>query len=138
MIWLLFVPRIDIPSTNMYWEELFSNINLIPFLTIYNLFKSILTDTNNDAIIHSVVNLSGNVVMFIPLGFFITNSIAKKTFKKSVLLSLICIIFVELIQLFTLLGCCDVDDLILNMLGVIIGYKLFITLYKTKSKSKNT
>lgn len=35
------------------------------------------------------------------------------------------IVAVELLQLFTLLGSCDIDDLILNMIGAFLGYGLF-------------
>jgi glycopeptide antibiotics resistance protein len=36
--------------------------------------------------------------------------------------SVVIICAIELLQLFTLTGVCDVDDLILNMTGVLIGY----------------
>ena len=37
---------------------------------------------------------------------------------------------VELTQLFTLLGSCDIDDLILNVVGAAVGYGLFKCLTK--------
>ena len=44
---------------------------------------------------------------------------------KTLLVSAAIIIAVEAIQLVTLLGHCDVDDLILNLIGVTIGYLLY-------------
>ena len=35
------------------------------------------------------------------------------------------ITLVELIQLFTLVGSCDIDDLILNLLGAAMGYGIY-------------
>ena len=42
----------------------------------------------------------------------------------------IVIIAIELIQLFSLKGMCDIDDLILNLLGVSIGYTLRFAIEK--------
>ena len=41
------------------------------------------------------------------------------------LYALIMIVCIEIIQLVTLLGSLDVDDLILNMIGVVIGYLIY-------------
>ena len=35
------------------------------------------------------------------------------------------IVIIELIQLFTLLGSCDIDDLLLNTIGAVIGWLLW-------------
>ena len=48
-----------------------------------------------------------------------------RTLGKTMLCSAAVMTVVEIIQLFTLLGSCDVDDLILNILGVFIGFIIF-------------
>lgn len=126
MIWLLFGQRLgaDIPGT--YWEQFQDNINLVPFRTIKEFIHTVGVTTNPYLIRHSFINLAGNVVMFIPLGFFppcIWNRL--RHFVRCMLWAMACIFIIELIQLFTLLGSCDVDDLILNMVGVSIGYGLY-------------
>ena len=47
------------------------------------------------------------------------------SFAISMLYALITIVCIEIIQLVTLLGSLDVDDLILNMIGVVIGYLIY-------------
>ena len=48
-----------------------------------------------------------------------------RRFSRCLLVSLGLLALVEVTQLFTLLGSGDVDDLILNLLGVLLGYALF-------------
>ena len=73
-----------------------------------------------------IVNVVGNVVAFMPFGYFIPRickihigafSVVLFSFEFSVL--------VEFLQLITKLGCFDVDDLILNTLGTVLGYVIF-------------
>ena len=59
------------------------------------------------------LNLAGNVIGFLPFGFFLP----ALGFGLSLL--------VESIQLVFKVGCFDVDDLILNTLGVLLGYLSF-------------
>ena len=71
----------------------------------------------------AVINLGGNIIMFIPLGFLLPKVFRKLSSLPRILLITAGIITaVELIQLFTLVGSCDIDDLILNVLGAALGY----------------
>ncbi len=69
-------------------------------------------------------NIVGNILMFIPFGFF--TSYYLKLEKKRIIfyLTLVVSIFIELIQL-KIGRAFDVDDIILNMVGSIIGYFLY-------------
>ncbi len=64
--------------------------------------------------------------MFVPLGLFLPYFREKyrklRSFLPAVILLIIC---VEVIQLFTLLGACDVDDLIFNVLGAFLGFLIY-------------
>ena len=66
-------------------------------------------------------NIIGNIIMFIPFGFFTAYYL--KLNKKSIIfyLTLIVSIVIELIQL-KIGRAFDVDDIILNMAGSLIGY----------------
>ena len=71
------------------------------------------------------MNLGGNVVLFVPLGLFLPVLWQKlDRFLPFFAFVTALITAVELIQLFTLLGSCDVDDLILNLLGATVGFLL--------------
>jgi glycopeptide antibiotics resistance protein len=83
-----------------------------------------------------IKNLFGNIILFIPLGvvFPILN---KRLLKLGsfILWMLILLICVELVQMLTKVGSLDIDDVILNMVGALIGIlftKLLLTIFFTK------
>ena len=124
MLWLLF-DRVGGIDGMPYWDQIRANLNLEPFHTI-KLFLNVL-----DSHVYSttaIINLGGNVIMFIPLGFFLPRVFPSlNKFHRTLLATAIIITAVELAQLFTLLGSCDVDDLILNVMGATLGYILHKT-----------
>ena len=72
--------------------------------------------------------------MFVPLGFFLPAVFPKaRSFRRSMLLSLLLLFAVELIQFFTLLGSLDIADVILNMVGVLVGYGVYWLFARKKS-----
>lgn len=73
-----------------------------------------------------MINLVGNVVVFLPVGAFLPGLFAgcRKIFL-TVLLSFEFSLTVEMIQLVCKVGCFDVDDIILNTLGGFLGYLLY-------------
>lgn len=132
MIWLLFIQRIFYISYDNYWDKLIENINVIPFRTISEyLFTD--KDANFEILKHAFINLVGNIVMFIPLGFFLSFSESStKAFKSIIKKTVLIIIIVEIIQLFSLTGSLDVDDLILNTIGSAAGYEIQRIIFKNK------
>ena len=99
--------------------------NLIPFHTIRLYWRAFWSGSPSLRMI-SLINLGGNIIMFIPLGFLLPPVFPKLKNLMSVLVTTAAIIIcVELIQLLTLVGSCDIDDLILNMLGAAIGFCLY-------------
>ena len=69
-------------------------------------------------------NIVGNIIMFVPFGFF--TSFYLKLDKKRIIfyLTLIVSVVIELIQL-KIGRAFDVDDIILNMVGGMLGYYLY-------------
>ena len=122
MLWLLFGQRMGVTPPGTYWDQVSSRINLIPLQTITEFWNNL----HGGGQSHAFINLAGNVVMFVPLGFFIPCVFRKAdSFRHSMLYALITIVCVEIIQLVTLLGSLDVDDILLNMIGVVIGYLIY-------------
>ncbi len=69
------------------------------------------------------MNLLGNIVPFVPFGYLLPLYCRKaKPFVKTFIIGLLFILFVEGIQFLTHLGSFDVDDIIFNMVGIILGY----------------
>ena len=72
-------------------------------------------------------NLLGNIIPFIPFGFLLPVTYKKFSSAISVfVIGLASILVIESFQFFTKLGSFDVDDIILNMTGIVCGYVIFL------------
>lgn len=77
------------------------------------------------------LNLFGNVICFMPLGFVLPIlSHRKWGLIRITIVSCLASLAIELTQLVTKLGSCDVDDIIMNTLGGLLGYILFVVCNK--------
>lgn len=124
MLWLLF-DRSRAAEGVPYWEQVARNHNLRPFHTVM-LYTRLLASSRRGLVKLAIVNLLGNVVMFVPLGFFLPRILPRlRKLWRTLLACAGIVTTVELIQLFTLVGSCDVDDLILNLVGAALGYGIF-------------
>ena len=133
MLWLLFGRPRSWSEGASYAQMLRQNINLTPLLTIGNYLQVVLHRTNDAVLAHCVVNLVGNVVLFIPPGWLlphIWNS--HRNFFQFFFTCLAAIMLIETAQLLTLLGSFDVDDVILNMAALVIGYLSYIITHPRK------
>ena len=121
MLWLVF----DRPGYNPgipYWEQVTQQLNLIPFQTLW-LFAGLLDSPHPEYVRAAIINLVGNIVMFIPLGFLLPRVFPKcASLLRVLMITAVIITVVEILQLFTLVGSCDIDDLILNILGSGLGF----------------
>ena len=73
-----------------------------------------------------ILNFAGNVIAFIPFGYLLPKMVKKKPrLFHTVLFSFEFSLLVELTQLISRTGSFDVDDLILNTFGGLIGYILY-------------
>ena len=136
MIWLLFFfNRRPYFSELSYLDTIGENINTRPFSTIGRYINAI---KNGRLVSVALVNLIGNIVIFIPLGMLLP-SLWKilDTPVRSIISCGGLILMVEITQLFTLRGSYDVDDIILNLAGCIIGYIIHrsISVSRTSSSS---
>ena len=80
-------------------------------------------------------NVVGNMIMFIPFGFFTSYFLKLKKIYSVFILTLLTSITIETTQL--LIGrVFDIDDILLNILGGLIGYFIFKIIYKIKFLKK--
>jgi glycopeptide antibiotics resistance protein len=70
-----------------------------------------------------MINLLGNIVVFIPFGWLLPRCISGR-WKKGYSVFFIGLLFLETLQLITRRGTFDVDDIILNSLGFFVGFGL--------------
>lgn len=66
-----------------------------------------------------------NILIFIPLGFLLPLLAKKPSLLKTLRNSIVIILSIECIQFVTCLGVFDVDDIILNMVGSVMGYAIW-------------
>ena len=71
-------------------------------------------------------NLFGNILIFMPFGFFISMASRSSSFFKALFNSVGLSLCVEVLQLVTRVGSFDVDDILLNTIGGILGYIVFV------------
>lgn len=71
-------------------------------------------------------NLAGNILIFVPYGFFISMASKSRGLLMTLFYSFGLSLCVEVFQLLTKVGSFDVDDLLLNTLGGLLGYILFL------------
>ena len=63
---------------------------------------------------------------FIPFGFLLPIAYPRiKAFFKVFLVGMFAVLFIKIFQYMTRLGSFDIDDIILNMVGVLSGYGTF-------------
>ena len=99
--------------------------NLIPF-------KSFIDVINTKNIYNIIINIFGNLLIFMPLEYFLIELFKVNRFQINLLLSLIIIIIIELSQLVLRIGVFDIDDIILCILGMMFFYMLYIKIKKIK------
>lgn len=80
-------------------------------------------------------NLVGNVVGFSPYGFYLPVFFQKvQNWRAVTLLSFLLSLSIETIQLVFKVGSFDVDDLLLNTLGGLLGYLIYWIVKKAGGK----
>ena len=117
-------------NSYMYREHgLLGIINIVPIKETINTFMHSETGMRN-----SLRNLIGNILVFMPLGFFMPLLFDKfNNLKKVLKVGCLSSLAIELSQLFVGSNVCDIDDVIYNTLGALAGficYKTFETIIK--------
>lgn len=79
-------------------------------------------------------NLCGNILIFVPFGFFISVASRARGFFMTLFYSFALSLCVEIFQLITRVGSFDVDDLLLNTIGGVVGYILFAICNRIRRK----
>ncbi len=112
------------PAHWAYTGPFQGSMNLIPLWESLRLFRFYVKNEMWTAIL---VNFPGNIIMFMPIGFFAGLLLDKSRWWKSTLCTFGLSFFIEFFQLFVCRGT-DVDDLILNTLGGLMGHWCFLLL----------
>lgn len=109
------------------------SVNLIPFKSIFESSEV----SKRMGIFWSIANVFGNLIVFIPFGYLVPMMWKKAMkFKNILMLSAGLSLFFETFQYITGTGSSDIDDIMLNTMGAIIGYILLFYLKKFIKKDK--
>ena len=118
-----------------WWDE------MLPIFSFggFNLVPSLIKALSGELTIGSWVKtmLIGNIVMFLPLGFFLP-FVTERVNRKNIFVVAIAVPFiVELLQM--VFGrSFDIDDLICNFIGIVAGFFIGFAIKNIKQKSKST
>ena len=135
--WIVFYIYILLLSYFLFFSERYGrdlitdNYNLQPFREI----KRFITYREQVGLEGFLVNIVGNVLAFSPLGFFLP--LLNKNYRKFYKIAIISILFsliIEASQLLLKVGVFDVDDILLNSLGGILGYLCFLIFHSIYKK----
>ena len=118
LIYILFLSRgANIHYTYAQYFRQFTNF--IPFRTIVEYIDRY----NNGFRNLSVVNLLGNFILFTPMGMLLPCVATElNRFWKVTLTVLVMVVAVEITQGILRVGSVDIDDVLFNVIGAIIGY----------------
>lgn len=109
--------------------------NFVPFRTI----KMYIDYAHK---LNSVENLAGNLFVFVPLGFLLPLiSEDMKKFSEMFINVFTFVLGIEVFQLFSAFGAFDVDDILLNCLGAVMGYgcyKITEVIYGKRKTAEKT
>lgn len=120
------------------YSERAYHYNLVPFKEISR-FVTYRESLGMKAVL---LNIVGNVVAFVPFGVFVPMyTMRGRRIWMTTFYSFELSLFVEILQLITKVGSFDVDDLILNTLGGILGYLIYkfaVHIFRGEESGKTT
>jgi len=116
------------------WITILSREKLIGTPVSYHLLHS-LPSLLNEIQRGRIGNSCGNIILFVPIGFLAPAVTGWKKMWKTVVAGISFSLFIESIQLITSKGCFDLDDVLLNGLGTVLGFGLYCVAKKLFTKN---
>ena len=113
-----------------------STSRFAPLHANYVPFKTILPQLRGEPRWSSaIINLVGNTVLFAPVGFLVLSVYRKMSWRKALVLAGAVGVTMEVMQGVLRVGVVDVDDVILNALGVMSGYWIHVVWEQHRRKA---
>ena len=92
--------------------------NFIPFKTILFYLRG------EQGLFNSILNLGGNTIPFLPVGFLLPLVYRRMSWPKALALAVAVGMSMEGLEALFRVGIVDIDDVLLNALGVVVGYSV--------------
>lgn len=107
-------------NNELSFEQRLAGINFLPFKTIMIYLGG------QESFRIAAENLLGNIVAFAPMGFLLPLMIKKCRKALNIfIVSIFASLIIEILQFLFHLGSTDVDDVILNVSGALLGYCIY-------------
>ena len=112
--------------------------NLKPFAEIVRYF----TNMREKNYLMFFINIVGNIVLFMPFGFLFPFISEKEYFRPgknffvTFFVTILFVLLMETAQLVTKVGVFDVDDIMMNTFGSVMGYVLYRILRRGRFQTK--
>lgn len=121
LIYVLFLRNIGKDYPGSYIEYLGAMSNFIPLKSLYIFLTTPVMSWS--VVVLFMVNSIGNVMLFVPWGFLLPiYSRVFRSLKNLIGMSFIVILLIELFQLFFMLGIFDIEDIFMDILGIVLGF----------------
>jgi len=133
LIKLLFLSRVSLGELFNSQRTFHRSINLIPF----NSIKEYILSSSATIKRFAFSNVGGNIAIFIPLGAYLSLFKNNKRVIPTLLFIFLGSLFIEIIQGLLGIGASDIDDIILNSFGGlvgILGYKFLLFIFRDVKK----
>ncbi|MET1250123.1 VanZ family protein [Sporolactobacillus sp. STCC-11] len=93
------------------------NVNLNPLVIFQNVQSA--------SLFYFIIDDLGNILLFLPFGFFLTMKYPQFRWPHAIFMGALFSATIEWIQLFLPNRMTDIDDVILNTTGAVLGYMLY-------------
>lgn len=147
---VLFTMRIIDIILNKKKVTLYKDLSLLTFILYMFLLFELVTSTDFESFSNNFIpfkeimrysftsslfykNVLGNVLLFIPFGYFVNYILKNRKIIIATFITLVTSLSIEIIQM-NIGRSFDIDDIILNLTGGIIGYFIYKILYNIKEK----
>lgn len=118
ILWMMLFGRLDAAQAVSLPQYAENHLGLVPLKTILGQLKLSLEGSR-----HAILNLGGNVGLFVPFGWFLPGLFRPlRRYGRFLAVFAGAVVVVELAQLLLRVGCCEVDDLLLNCAGASLGF----------------
>ncbi len=138
LLYALFFKTVPIGDFFSERRMFLRSVNLVPFHSV----KLFINSLSGGFKIHAINNLLGNILLFVPMGVYFEYFRRCYRDKKNILISFFSVMLVsvavEITQYIFGLGVTDVDDVILNTIGGLIGIivlRIFFAIFKDKIRT---
>lgn len=105
-------------------------LNVVPVVNTANYYLKALHEHDDNAAMHALENIIGNLILLIPLGILLPCLFRScRNFQSVLAICIFCSFSIELIQFvlrqFGTFRTVDIDDLILNTMGGMFGWLVY-------------